>query len=282
LPINSVFNLRITFLTIFEAFWLGILQGLTEFLPVSSSGHLVIAQAVAGIRNPGMAFEIYVHFGTLLSILVIFRNDLSEIIISFIRKLKSPKTLISGYKDDKNYRLLILLLLATIPAGVIGLLFKDFFEKTFSDINFVGFALILTGIILFISKFAVNRNKEVCRKRALLIGFAQALAIFPGISRSGTSITAAMISGVSGEQSARFSFLLAIPAIAGATLLQLLDISSSGAGNISYVIAGVGIVSSFITGTLAISLLMQVMRKGKMHYFSGYCIAAGLVTIYFI
>lgn len=269
-------------MTIFEAFWLGILQGLTEFLPVSSSGHLVIAQAVAGIRNPGIAFEIYVHFGTLLSILVIFRNDLSEIIISFIGKLKSPKTLISGYQEDKHYRLLILLLIATIPAGVIGLLFKDFFEATFSDINFVGFALILTGIILFISKFAVNRNKEVCRKRALLIGFAQALAIFPGISRSGTSITAAMISGVSGEQSARFSFLLAIPAIAGATLLQLLDISSSGAGNISYVIAGVGIVSSFITGTLAISLLMQVMRKGKMHYFSGYCIAAGLVTIYFI
>jgi len=269
-------------LTIFEAFWLGILQGLTEFLPVSSSGHLVIAQAVAGIRNPGMAFEIYVHFGTLLSILVIFRNDLSAMFASFIEKIKSPGTIISGYKDDKDYRLLVLLLIATIPAGVIGLLFKDFFEATFSDVNFVGFALILTGIILFVSKFAVNRNKEVRRKRALLIGFAQALAIFPGISRSGTSISAAMLSGVSGEQSARFSFLLAIPAIAGATFLQLLDMASSDAGNISYMIAGVGVVSSFITGTLAISLLMKVMRKGKMHYFSGYCITVGLATIYFI
>jgi len=269
-------------LTIFEAFWLGILQGLTEFLPVSSSGHLVIAQAIAGIRNPGMAFEIYVHFGTLLSILVIFRKDLGGMFTSLIGKIKSPGTFISGFKDDKDYRMLVLLLIATIPAAVIGLLFKDFFEATFSDVQFVGFALILTGFILFVSKFAVNRNKDVCRKRAVLIGFAQALAIFPGISRSGTSITAAMLSGVSGEQSARFSFLLAIPAIAGATLSQVFDIASSGAGNISYVIAGVGVLSSFITGTLAISLLMEVMRKGKMHYFAGYCVTVGLVTIYFI
>lgn len=269
-------------MTIFEALWLGILQGLTEFLPVSSSGHLVIAQAVAGIKNQGMAFEIYVHFGTLLSILVIFRNDLSEMLASFFRKLKSPGSIISGYKDDKDYRLLILLLLATIPAGVIGLLFKDFFEAAFSDVNFVGFALILTGIILFVSKFAVNRNKDVDGKRALIIGFAQAIAIFPGISRSGTSISAAMLTGVSGEKAARFSFLLAIPAIAGATLLQLLDVASSGPGNISYTIAGVGIVSSFITGTIAISLLMGVMRKGKMHYFAGYCIVVGLATIYFL
>ena len=242
----------------------------------------VIAQAIVGIRNPGMAFEIYVHFGTLLSILVIFRNDLNGMFTSLIGKLKSPGTIISGFKDDKDYRLLILLLIATIPAGVIGLLFKDFFEATFSDVQFVGFALILTGFILFVSKFAVNRNKDVCRKRAVLIGFAQALAIFPGISRSGTSITAAMLSGVSGEQSARFSFLLAIPAIAGATLLQVFDIASSGAGNISYAIAGVGVLSSFITGTLAISLLMEVMRKGKMHYFAGYCVTLGLVTIYLI
>ena len=269
-------------MTVFEAFWLGILQGLTEFLPVSSSGHLVIAQAVAGIRNPGIAFEIYVHFGTLLSILVMFRNDLSAMFTSVIGKLKTPGTIISGYGDDKEYRLFILLLLGTIPAGVIGLLFKDFFEEAFSDLKFVGFALILTGIILFVSKFAVNRNKEICRKRALLIGFAQALAIFPGISRSGASISTAMLSGVSGEQSARFSFLLAIPVIAGATFLQVLDMVSFGSGKIRYMIAGVGVISSFVTGTLAISLLMEVMRKGKMHYFAGYCIAIGLATIYFV
>jgi len=269
-------------LTIFEAFWLGILQGLTEFLPISSSGHLVIAQAVAGIRTPGMTFEIYVHFGTLLSILVVFRKDLSALFTSFIEKVKSPRTIISGYKDDKDYRLLLMLLLATIPAGVIGLLFKDFFAATFNNVKFVGFALILTGIILFVSKFAVNRNKEVWGKRAVLIGFAQALAIFPGISRSGASISTAMLSGVSGEQSARFSFLLAIPVIAGATVVQLLDMTSSGPGKISYMIAGVGAVSSFITGTLAISLLMEVMKKGKMHYFAGYCISVGFATIYFI
>ena len=269
-------------MTIFEAFWLGILQGLTEFLPVSSSGHLVIAQAVAGVRNSGMAFEIYVHFGTLLSILVVFRNDLSGMFTSFMRKFRSPGTIISGYGDDKEFRLLIMILLGTIPAGVIGMLFKDFFEATFSDVNFVGIALIFTGIIIYVSKFAVNRNMEVEPKSALIIGIAQALAIFPGISRAGTSISAAMLSGVSGEEAARFSFLLAIPAIAGATILQLLDTVNFGPGEFSYIIAGVGVLSSFITGTIAISLLMEVMRKSKMHYFAGYCISIGLLTIYFI
>ena len=137
-------------------------------------------------------------------------------------------------------------------------------------------------MILFVTKFAVDKASEIRSGRALIIGAAQAFAILPGISRSGSSISAAMLSGVSGEEAARFSFLLAIPAIGGATLLQLAEIAGNGYGNINMTVSGVGILSSFLTGSAAIWVLMRIIRRGKIHYFSWYCFSAGFFTLIII
>ena len=262
--------------------WLGVLQGLTEFLPVSSSGHLVIMQKILGIEESGITFEIFVHFGTLLSIIVMFRKDVLELTGSLLRAFRSPLDLRRKYMEDKQFRMLSVILLGTLPAGIVGILFKSSFEPLFNDTNFVGYAFLVTGLILLVTKFAVEKASEIRSGRALIIGAAQAFAILPGISRSGSSISAAMLSGVSGEEAARFSFLLAIPAIAGATLLQLNEIAGSGYGSINMAVSGVGILSSFLTGSAAIWVLMKIIRRGKIHYFSWYCFSAGFVTLIII
>jgi len=140
----------------------------------------------------------------------------------------------------------------------------------------------VTGMILFVTKFAVEKTSEVRSGRAFIIGAAQAFAIFPGISRSGSTISAAMLSGVSGEEAARFSFLLAIPAIGGATLLQLAELIGNGYGSINMTVSGAGILTSFLTGSAAIWILMRIIRRGKIHYFSWYCFSAGIATLIII
>ncbi|MCH8288341.1 MAG: undecaprenyl-diphosphate phosphatase [Candidatus Marinimicrobia bacterium] len=269
-------------MTLNESVWLGVLQGLTEFLPVSSSGHLVIMQKILGIEESGIAFEIFVHFGTLLSIIVMFRKDVIELSGSLFRALRSPGNLRRKYMEDKRFRMLSVILLATVPAGIVGVLFKSSFERFFNDTNFVGYAFLVTGMILFVTKFAVEKTSEVRSGRAFIIGAAQAFAIFPGISRSGSTISAAMLSGVSGEEAARFSFLLAIPAIGGATLLQLTELIGNGYGSINMTVSGAGILSSFLTGSAAIWILMRIIRRGKIHYFSWYCFSAGIATLIII
>ncbi len=272
----------ITQLTFNDSLLLGVLQGFTEFLPISSSGHLVVAQALLGIKKSGISFEIFVHFGTLMSIFVMFRHDISAMAAAFIKMLRNPKNVTAIYHSDEQFRLFVVILIATLPAGVIGILFKDSFEMLFSAPKYVGYAFIFTGIILFSTKFALNRSAKIGIGSALTIGFAQAFAIIPGISRAGSTIGAGMLRGISGEEAARFSFLLAIPAIAGATLLQIIDIMENGLQELSLSVTGVGIVASFLTGIVAIRLLMGIMKRGKLHYFSLYCITLGVVTILYV
>ncbi|MCH7494814.1 MAG: undecaprenyl-diphosphate phosphatase [Candidatus Marinimicrobia bacterium] len=166
-------------MTLNESVWLGVLQGLTEFLPVSSSGHLVIMQKILGIEESGIAFEIFVHFGTLLSIIVMFRKDVMELSGSLFRALRSPRNLRRKYMEDKRFRMLSVILLGTLPAGIVGILFKSSFEPLFNDTNFVGYAFLVTGLILLVTKFAVEKASEIRSGRALIIGAAQAFAIFP-------------------------------------------------------------------------------------------------------
>ena len=272
----------ITQLTLNDSLLLGFLQGITEFLPVSSSGHLVVAQALLGIKKTGISFEIFVHFGTLMSIFVMFRKDIGAMAAAFFKIIRNPKNIVVSYRSDKQFKLLVIILISTIPAGVIGILFKESFEMLFSSPKQVGYAFIFTGILLFSTKFAITRSAEIGIGNALIIGFAQAFAIIPGISRAGSTIGAGMLRGISGEEAARFSFLLAIPVIAGATLLQVIDIYEYGLKELSLTVAAVGIISSFLTGIFAIRLLMGVLKRGKLHYFSWYCIALGVVTIFFI
>ncbi|MCH8272228.1 MAG: undecaprenyl-diphosphate phosphatase [Candidatus Marinimicrobia bacterium] len=282
MPINSLSYFMITQLTLNDSLLLGVLQGFTEFLPISSSGHLIVAQALLGIKKSGISFEIFVHFGTLMSIFVMFRKDIGAMTVAFLKTIRNPKNIAASYRSDKQFNLFVVILIATLPAGVIGILFKESFEMMFITPNFVGYAFIMTGIILFSTKFAISRSAELGIGNGLIIGFVQAFAIIPGISRAGSTIGVGMLRGINGEEAARFSFLLAIPAIGGATLLQVFDIFEYGLKDMSLTVAGAGIISSFLTGIFAIRILMGIMKRGKLHYFSWYCIILGVVTILYV
>ena len=193
-------------MTILEAVILGIIQGLTEFLPISSSGHLVLGQELLGISIPGNSFEVVVHLGTLCSVLIVFWPDIWELITS-IRSTTSQKYILG-------------IVIATIPAVLIGLLFKDIISEAFDNIRVVSITLLITGLILFTTKYINIKDINISLGRGLLIGIAQAAAIIPGISRSGVTISAGMHLGVSPDKAAKFSFLLAIPAIAGAGIIN--------------------------------------------------------------
>ena len=191
-------------MTIIEAITLGIIQGLTEFLPISSSGHLVLSQVILGIQIPGNDFEVLLHIGTLCSILVVFNNDIKNILFTLSSK--------------ETRRFILMIFVGTIPAVIIGLGFKDEIEKLFDNIIVVGFALLFTGITLISSFYFKNENKKNTIIKAFLIGIAQAIAIIPGISRSGITISVALFLGLDARQAAKFSFLLAIPVISGCLL----------------------------------------------------------------
>lgn len=250
-----------------EAIFLGIIQGLTEFLPVSSSGHLVLASHLLGTKQPGVSFEIIVHLGTLLSVVVYFRQRLFEI-------LKAPFD--DRYKSDR--KLSGYLVLATIPAVVVGLAFQETFEQAFSDPLYASVALIITSGILFVSRFFKNATGKIKLPTVIAMGLGQALAIFPGISRSGSTIVAGMMAGTSPVEVAEFSFLMAIPVITGAAVLQIKSLSELEAGLIGPYL--VGALFSFAMGLAAVYAVLNVIKRGRFEYFAFYCLALGLVGLY--
>tara|TARA_B100000809_G_scaffold261612_1_gene310856 strand:- start:47 stop:805 length:759 start_codon:yes stop_codon:yes gene_type:complete len=250
-------------MTLIEAIILGIIQGFTEFLPISSSGHLVLGQAILGIEQPGNEFEILVHLGTLASVLVVFFDDIKSLLLSL---------------TSKNTQLFILfILIGTLPAVAIGLGFKDLLKSLFENVSAVGGALVFTGLVLYGSSFVNRKNKDHSWISAIFIGCAQAVAIIPGISRSGMTISAALFLGLSPKEAARFSFLLAIPAIAGAGFLTAMDVS--GGFQLSIPVALAGLISSFGVGVVALKWLLGWLEQGKFHYFGIYCFVVGLITL---
>ncbi len=254
-------------MTYLDAVVLGIIQGLTEFLPVSSSGHLVLTQAVLGVKQPGVSFELIAHLGTLLAVVVYFRGKL----IRLVKSVFTPDLIVER-------RWVVYLIIGTVPAGLAGVLFSDFFETMFSDPIATSIFLIITGFLLLSTRFIAQTTKSVSVLSAIVMGVGQALAIFPGISRSGATIAAGMLSGVKPAEAAEFSFLLAIPAILGAVVFKmddLLTLQNSLVGQ--YVI---GAVLAFVFGWVAISGLLAVIRKGKFAYFAYYCFAVGTVGLY--
>ena len=246
-----------------QALILGIIQGFTEFLPISSSGHLVLGQAILGIEQPGNEFEILVHLGTLASVLVVFLDDIKSLLLSLTSK--------------KTQSFIIFVLVGSIPAVGIGLGFKDILEALFDNIASVSGALIFTGLILYCSSFVKQGDKEHSIVTSILIGCAQAVAIIPGVSRSGMTICAALFLGLSPKEAARFSFLLAIPAISGAGFLTVLDVS--GGFQLPLSVSIVALVSSFSVGVVALKWLLGYLEQGKFHYFGIYCLAVGLITL---
>jgi undecaprenyl-diphosphatase len=253
--------------SVLDAIFLGLIQGLTEFLPVSSSGHLVISEALLGIKQPGVSFEVAVHLGTLLSVVVFFRSRLAGYVRALFDSSKKTERREIGY-----------LIVGTIPAGAIGLLFKDFFESAFSNPLLTAIMLLVTGSILLLPKLVKEKHADLSLPVVIIMGFGQALAILPGISRSGSTIAFGMLGRLKPAIAAEFSFLLAIPAIAGAAVLNADSFRALPEGEVMPYIVGTS--TAFVFGLIAVYLVLAAVRRGRFEYFAYYCFAAGLLGIY--
>jgi undecaprenyl-diphosphatase len=268
--------------SIFDAILLAVLQGLTEFLPVSSSGHLVLAQHLLNLHDSQIvAFDIFVHFGTLISIVLVFKKDIVEMLRSILHA-GTTLQLKNAYETKEYFRLTIAILVGSMPAGIIGLLFHRQIQETFTDPKFAAMNIIITGLILFLTRLAKpKKGKRVGFLSSFIIGIAQAIAILPGISRSGSTMSTALYLKITPVQAARFSFLLSVPVIAGATLLECYQLAQQGT-TLGFLPILVGMVISASTGYVAIKFMLKIMEKGKFSLFSYYCLAIGIVGIFFI
>ena len=243
-------------MNIFQAVVLGIVQGFTEFLPVSSSGHLVLLQSlIPGFSQPGVLFDVYLHFGSLLAILLYYYKRILTL--------------------EKNY--LIIVVLASIPAAILGFILKDYIDVIFQSTKLVGIALIITGVMNLKTDSNRESNVKINKKSGLIIGLFQAFAILPGISRSGSTIFAGTWQGLKKEKAAEFSFLLSVPAILGANILEIFKNRNEGLININYI---VGIICSFIFGFICIKIMLNILIKGKFKYFGYYCLLLGLISLF--
>ncbi len=272
---------------------LGFLQGVTEFLPVSSSGHLVVYQRLFGLSGPGgpdetrLLFDVMVHLGTLLAVLVVFRSDIAVLASDAWRAISGR-----AGGDRGSLRLLLLLAVGTIPAAGFGLGWKDELESLFSAPAYVGLAFLVTGSLLWLSRFPgrlgrTGRGGQAGRPTrdlggttwidALLIGLGQALALIPGVSRSGTTISIALLLGLDRRLAARYSFLLAVPAILGAVAVQIGETGGIPADQWSAVAAGT--VMAAVSGYIALRLLLRIVVAGNLSRFSYYCWGIGLLTL---
>lgn len=254
-----------------EAILLGILQGITEFLPVSSSGHLVLGQFFLGVTQPGVTFEVMVHFGTMMSVVWVFWDDLRGLIKGFLN-------------TGEERRFLILLMAGMVPTGLMGVFLASYFKRVFEKPLVVGIMLLVTGLIVWLINNIKIRHKDIISMNildALVIGFFQGIAIIPGISRSGSTILGALLRGLNRETAVRYSFLLSLPAIAGATFIEFLEWRSTGAV-LEHVFAyALATVTAFVAGIFAIKIFIELLKKGKFCYFSYYCWLMGFVTIIF-
>ena len=257
-----------------ESIILGLVQGITEFLPVSSSGHLVLAQRVMGINATGDAsFEVVVHVGTLLSILVVLRQPIMDLTRA-TSGLLTPSRWSDLYRINPSFKTLLFVGLGTLPILIVGLTAKSQIESLFGSPNRVAGLLLVTACLLSSTLFVKQRSPAVMLTgwMALVIGCAQACAILPGISRSGTTITVALLLGLSRHRAGEFSFLLAVPAITGAAILNLgaaLD-GSIGPGPLL-----VGLLTAFLSGTLALKLLLSMVCAGRLWWFAPYLAVVG-------
>ncbi|MBE0661518.1 MAG: undecaprenyl-diphosphate phosphatase [Bacteroidales bacterium] len=260
-------------MTWLEALILGLLQGLTEFLPVSSSGHIELGKAILGTEfSDNLMFSVVVHTATMFSILVVFRKDIWHLITQTLRFEWNPET-----------RYVTLIIISMIPTGIVGLLFESQIEQFFDgNIMLVGFMLLLTASILFLTRFVKTNTKEVGYFHALIIGIAQTIAILPGISRSGATISTALLLGVERSAATQFSFLMVLPPIAGATLMKARDLFTEPFSVDNELLPlGVGFIAAFVSGIIACGWMLALVRKGNIAYFSIYCLVIGLLAIAF-
>ena len=257
-----------------EALILGIIQGLTEYLPVSSSGHLAIGSALFGIQGEdNLTFTIAVHVATVLSTLVILWKEVEWLFRGFFK-----------FKMNTEMKYIINILISMIPIGIVGFFFKDEVERIFgSGLFIVGLMLLVTATLLAFSYYAKPRIKEeISKKDAFIIGIAQACAVMPGLSRSGSTIATGLMLGNKKERLAQFSFLMVIPPILGEALLDGMKIvkgAAEGATDISITSLTVGFIAAFVSGCIACKWMINIVKKGKLIYFAIYCGIVGLITL---
>lgn len=263
-------------MSLLQAIVLGAVQGLTEFVPISSSGHLVIVPELFGWAPPGLAFDVLLHTASLLALLVYFSGDLIDVTRGILAR------------DRDATRLAVLLLIGTIPAALLGLTFSDYFEGTFDDAPASAIQLVATGLLLIAGERAfayheqkrartgtpLRRLEDLRTPDALLVGIAQAAAILPGISRSGATIGAGLSVAVAREAAARFAFLLAIPALLGATLVEVPDLRGTELG-VGAALGG--FLASLVVSYAAIAALIRYLRSNSLYPFAAYCLVAGMV-----
>ncbi len=248
---------------------LGLVQGLTEFLPISSSGHLVLAEAIVGVRLPGLFVEIVLHVATLLAVFIVYWQRLLELTKGAVRG------------DRETWKYIGLLIVATIPAAVIGVLFKDYFEATFHGLISLGVEFLVTGVILWSTRWMGRKERGLAMPTvpgALNIGFGQAFAILPAISRSGCTVAAGLWGGMDPVKAGEFAFLMSIPVIAGAAVLELPDLAQNtatvGTGPLI-----IGFFASMISGVIAIRWLVGMLQRGTFYRWAPYCWVLGIASI---
>lgn len=259
-----------------KAIILGVVQGLSEFLPISSSGHLVLAEELLNFHEGGLAFEVFVHFGTLVAVFWVFRTDIGKMILNIPAMFKIKSNSLS--QESRQYAIMnIQIILASIPAAVIGLLFEDQIEQLFESHVLVLFMLLVTGLMMISSRFVKETRTEIKGSHAFIIGMAQALAIIPGISRSGSTIVSGLWMGLPRQKVARFSFILSTPVILGATLLKLKDlfIAPPPTGELVNLVAAT--IAAMISGYFAIVWLLVIIRRQRLDLFGYYCLAVSLI-----
>lgn len=252
--------------TYIEVFILAVVQGLTEWLPISSSGHLVITQKALGLNIP-LIYSIMLHVGTLIVVLTVFHKDIT----------KTVKALVKGDFKTEDGKLALFITTGSIPIAIFGFTCYNFLKSLFSNLPAVGTALLITGCILFISEKRKG-NKKLDTKNSLLIGLAQAFTIIPGISRSGTTVATGLLQKLDKTTAFRYSFLLAIPAITGATIFEAKDLATA---NVDLAPLLLGVIVSMIVGYISLKLLQKIVMNEKFHLFAYYCWTVGAVILLF-
>jgi len=293
-------------MTWWEAIILGLVQGIAEFLPVSSSGHLVLGQYLLGINEPGITFEVFVHFGTVLSIVTIYWRRILNILGAFFGALASPGRLLAAFgpgtiehvtpepfaaavgaepaspdRSNGSVRLALFILLSMIPTGLAYVFFGDWLEAQFGDPRFACAMLIVTGVLLLLIRFRPDPQGVLSPGKALLVGLAQGAAMLPGISRAGSTIATAIYVNVDRKEAADFSFLMSLPVIVGATLLDVFELLEVGA-EVNWVPLLLGTLVAYVSGVWAIGVVLDFVRRGKLQYFAYYLFAVGTLGLILI
>jgi undecaprenyl-diphosphatase len=258
----------------FEAIVLGLVQGLTEFLPISSSGHLRIVPAFFGWEDPGAAFTAVIQLGTMAAVLLYFRRDLWRIAVAWLRSLRDPEA-----RGDLDARMGWYIILGTIPIGILGLAFKDPIETEFRNLELIGTTLIVFGLVMLAAEAVSRRDRalrEITRRDGLLIGLAQALALVPGVSRSGATISAGLLLNFDRAAAARYSFLLSVPAV---VLSGLFELRHAGEGNLPIGDTALATVIAFVAGYASIAFLLRYLARHTIVVFVAYRLVLGVLVL---